>query len=270
MKRKLEEGSTNAEQGELLNLLATRVPPATLRNVLFNELYFNYADLRILSQVNRAWRAIVGPLIRGDYNSFHCIAYKALDNEYWNLLEWILRDQKLDLHVKKPFCHINDIMYQGRESVYHAYLAEVAARAGQTKILKQLDAFLPQGTRFHMGVICNAIASGCLDAFKVCFKNISTFSEADDLCKAAIRHDFFDALVHIIVNEPCPNIRGWPSTFYLAGIISEAGKEDMLISLLEFSSDGWGDGFSVWNDRLSMIMNSHPNLEPRLKELIKK
>lgn len=248
MKRKRVESS------ELLNLLATR-PPKELRNVLFSTRYFEEAELRILSQVSKAWRAIIGAKER----SFWKIACNACVEGYWNQLEWILQGQKLQLTAKAEF---DVVPYEGKGAAHHSLIARAAAENGQAHIMKLLADMLPPETPFDYCTIRYAVKSKSIETFRVCLRNYDVCERI--IWEKAIESDFPEALEEIYAKH-----------FFALDVVdiilhmAVKQKLHMVIPFLEFRKKLPCAAEFGWNAKIDLLLKVFVDA-PELQKQIEK
>lgn len=241
------------ESSELLNLLATR-PAHELRNVVFNKRYFEEADLRILSQVSKAWRAIIGAKER----SFWKIACNACVEGYWNQLEWILQGQKLQLTAKAEF---DVVPYEGKGAAHHSLIARSAARNGQAHIMKLLADMLPPETPFEFCTIVSAVESKSIETFRVCFRDDANLME---IWQKAIECDFAEALEVVYVKH-----------FFDLSVVdiilhmAIKQKLHMVIPFLEFRKKLPYAAEFAWNAKIDLLLKVFVDA-PELQKQIEK
>lgn len=265
MKRKREP--LLIEGGELLNLLASRIPAATLRNVLFNKRYFSAGDLEVLRQVSKTWRSIIEP----QGNAFEEIAGSACAGGYMNQLLWIL-PKKVHLFARgisllDPF----ETSYGGSFASTHDVMSMIAVWHEQEEIVRYLAKLIPLPNGFSLNVLFRAIERKSLKMFELCWNKKEHLPKMSDILLKIVDENAPEFCAFLLKSTQKAGKR---AAVFVTTILCAAqlGKYHFLLQFMQQVREVHDEKNLFWNDYVDTIcskLSNHPALQAEFQALKK-
>lgn len=270
MKRKREVPLIEEGGGELLNLLSSRLPAATLRNVLFNKRYFSAGDLEVMRQVSQTWRGIIEP--QGD--NFDKIAGNACASGYMNQLLWIL-PKKVHLYgIRLLFGREVDpfrIPYGGLFAATHDAMSMIAVWHGQEEIVRYLAKLIPLPNGFSLNVLFRAIERKSLKMFELCWNKKEHLPKMSDLLLKIVDENAPEFCAFLLKSTQKAGKR---AAIFVTTILCAAqlGKYHFLLQFMQEVREVHDEKNLFWNDYVDTIcskLSNHPALQAEFRALKK-